>query len=131
MPIQNEYERKAKGGDVEFSSNPWSMITKSLKSFPSGNRIYNFWSKHFWHNKSSFGLQWPATQSPPYFSPEFVCPRNPRLRAIWKGYKNLPRIGYVPVYPHLGMGEPWVTQYGACCGLPFFVYYFSAKGKNG
>ena len=60
-----------------------------------------------------------------------VCARCPRLRAIWNGYTNPPRIAWVPLYPFLWMGEPWVVQYRVCCLLSFFVYDFSAKGKIG
>ena len=85
---------------------------------------------------SCFGrrtLFW-TTMVPNSFSPHWslgiVCARYPRLRAIWKGYKNPPGIGHVPMYLRLGMGDPWVAQYGVCCCLPFFVYQFSAEGKN-
>ena len=44
---------------------------------------------------------------------------------------NRPQTGCVPMYPRLGTGEPWETQYLESCGLPFVVYQFSAKGKNG
>ena len=59
-----------------------------------------------------------------------VCARCPRFRAIWKGDINLPRIGCSPLCPLLGMGEPWVAQYGVGCLLPFFVYHFSTKGEK-
>ena len=44
---------------------------------------------------------------------------------------NSPRIGCISLCPQLRMGEPWVAQYGVCCILPFFAYYFSAEGKIG
>ena len=57
-----------------------------------------------------------------------ITARYPRLRANWKGYMNLLRIGYVPMYHPLGMGEPWVTKYRVCRDLPFFVNHFLAEG---
>ena len=54
------------------------------------------------------GQNGPQLHLPLNVSGEVLCARYPRLRAIWKGYKNPPPIGY----PRLGMGEPWVTEKG-------------------
>ena len=43
---------------------------------------------------------------------------------------NPTRIWCISLYPLLGMAEPWAAQYWVCGLLPFFVYHFSAKGKN-
>ena len=67
---------------------------------------------------------------PPNVRPWVVCIRCPRLRAIRKGDINPPRIGLISLCPILGMGEPWVAEYGVCCLFSYFVYHFSATGKK-
>ena len=60
---------------------------------------------------------------PLHVRPRAVCTRCARLRAIWEGGISPPQIGCIPLYPPLRMAEPWMSQYGVYCLLPFVPFF--------
>ena len=121
---------------------PQLMVIKGLKASgcfqakakgpsPLGTRYTTFGVNTFGTTNQLFCKNGTKSHLPLNVRPRAVCAHYPRLRAIWKGDISPPQTGCIPLCPLLGMGEPRVTQYGVCCLLPVFRYYFSAKGKNG